>query len=178
MDLRPSDGCPICRVLREFQSDSLRNLAGTAVRNLCGFHVWSVAAATDLTTAAAIFLRLLEKSRPGEGSDESCDLCAKLALVETQKLQEMSNGLAKPEFRKWLRESGAVCLPHSQKLLSCAPEALREDIVAATKRREEDLGLRLRELLQKAKAGIPARGGLLGRVAEFLVAQRGLGRDS
>src|SRR5579875_2849127 len=122
--------------------------------------------------------KILEKSRLGEGSDESCDLCAKLALVETQKLQEMSNGLAKPEFRKWLRESGAVCLPHSQKLLSCAPEALREDIVAATKRREEDLGLRLRELLQKAKAGIPARGGLLGRVAEFLVAQRGLGRDS
>ncbi len=178
MDLWASDGCPICRILRKLQSDFLRNLTGTAVRNLCSFHVWSIAAATDLTAAAAIFLRLLEKSQPGEGSDESCDLCAKLALVETQKLQEMSNGLAKPEFRKWLRESGAVCLPHSQKLFSCAPEALREDIVAATKRREEELGLRLKELLQKAKAGKPAQGGLLGRVAEFLVAQRGLGKDS
>ena len=178
MDLRASDGCPICPILGEFQSDSVRSLSGTAVRNLCGFHVWSVAAATDLTTAAAIFLRLLEKSRPREGSEESCDLCAKLALVEKEKLQEMSNGLAKPEFRKWLRESGVVCLPHSQKLLSCAPEALGEDIVAATKRREEELGQKLNELLRKANAGMPTQGGLLGRIAEFLVAQRGLGKDS
>lgn len=165
-------------MLREFQSDSLRNLDATTIRNLCSFHVWSVAASTDLAIAATIFLKLLEKSYPLEGSNQPCELCVKLLLAEKEKLQEYARNLRKPGFQERFREAGTLCLPHSQKLVGCTPGTFQEDILFVMRRRKTDLRQKLNGLLRKAKAGEPAQAGLLGRVAEFLVAQRGLSRDS
>lgn len=165
-------------MLREFQSDSLRNLDATTIRNLCSFHVWSVAASTDLTTAAAIFLKLLDKSYPEETNDEPCELCVRLLVAEKGKLQEYSRNLRKPDFQERFREAGTPCMPHSQKLIAWTPGTFQEEILLVMRRRKTDLKQKLNGLLRKAKAGDPAQGGLLGRVAEFLVAQRGLGRDS
>lgn len=58
------------------------------------------------------------------------------------------------------------------------PDALREEIISIMKRRKTELKQSLSGLLRKAKAGEPTQAGLLGRVAEFLAAQRGLGKDS
>lgn len=171
-------GCPICRTLREYQSDSLKNLDATTVGNLCSFHVWSVAASADLPTAAAIFLQLLDKSSPEEANNEPCALCVKLLVVEREKLQEYSRNFNKPGFQKWFREEGTLCMRHIERLIACMPDALREDVFFAMRQRKTDLKQRLGALLRKAKAGEPAQAGLLGRVAEFLAAQRGLGRDS
>jgi hypothetical protein len=165
-------------MLREYQSDSLKNLDAATVGNLCSFHVWSVAASADLATAAAIFLKLLDKPYPEDTNNEPCALCAKLLAVERAKLQEYSGNLSKPGFQKWFHDEGNLCLRHSERLISCMPDALREDISFVMRRRKTELTQRLSALLRKAKAGEPAQAGLLGRVAEFLAAQRGLRRDS
>jgi hypothetical protein len=165
-------------MLRECQSDSLKSLDAAAVGNLCSFHVWSVAASAALPAAAAIFLKLLDKSYPEDTNNEPCALCTKLLVVESAKLQEYSRNLSKPSFQKWFREEGALCLRHAERLSASAPDAFRKDILFETRRRKSDLKQRLSVLMRKAETGEQAQAGLLGRVAEFLAAQRGLWRDS
>jgi hypothetical protein len=177
MDDLDEDACPICRLLREFQGQCLRELDARTVKGLCSFHLWWVSAVTDLGTASVVFLKLLEESR-GASANKDCDICAWVAEEEAEKLQQFSSKLSEPRFREWLRKSGAFCLPHSRKLLDSTPKELHQEILSAMLRREAELERRLREQLQRAKARLPVHAGILGRVAEFLMAQRGLGKDS
>jgi hypothetical protein len=174
-DALTEDACPLCQFLKEFQSAHLRNLSGVTARHLCSYHLWSVAAASEVKAAAEIFLELLENSNPGES--HACDLCKRVADEERIRVEEFSGYLRRPEFEKWLREYGALCLPHSRKLSAIVPQDLQKDIHRAVERHSEGLKQKLTAVLNLAREGKPFHAGVLGRAAEFLAAQRGLERD-
>jgi hypothetical protein len=168
------DACPLCHILKEFQSAQLRSLNADMAKHLCSYHLWSVAAVTEVTGAAEVFLRLLEDSSPGES--HACDLCKRVADEERKRVEEFSGFLGRPDFQEWLEAHGALCLPHSKQLSAFVSRDLQKDLRRAVQRHSEDLKHKLTKLLRDAKEGKSVRAGVLGRVAEFLMAQRGLGR--
>ncbi len=174
-DALAEDACPLCQFLKEFQSAQLRSLNGGATRYLCNYHLWSVAAVSEVKAAAEIFLGFLANSNPKES--HTCDLCNWVEEEERKRVEEFSGYLIRPEFKKWLQEYGTLCLPHSRKLLPIVPQDLQEDIHRAVQRYSDGLKHKLTTVLNLAKEGKPYHGGVLGRAAEFLAAQRGLGRD-
>lgn len=73
-----------------------------------------------------------------------------------------------------LRERGGLCIPHARKLFDLVPNGLRDEIILAIQRQAVELRRELVTLSRNAKAGKPTHAGLLGRAAEYLVANRGL----
>jgi hypothetical protein len=132
-DALDADTCLICRLLREFQSSCVRNLESGAVKDLCSFHVLSVAPVTEVTVAAAIFLTMLGKSDQADRSKEACDLRVRVAREERERVQELAGNLSNPEFQRWVGEYGRLCLAHSRMLLFCRSQrSPRRDFLGGT----------------------------------------------
>jgi hypothetical protein len=167
------DACPLCQFLKEFQSAQLRGLNGGMAKHLCSYHLWSVAAVTEVTSASEIFLGLLEDS--DQAKSHTCDVCKRLADEERMRIEEFSHSLTRLEFQKWLETHGTLCIPHSKKLLAIVSPDLQKEIHQAVRRHSENLKQKLATLLREAREGRSVHAGVLGRVAEFLMAQRGLG---
>jgi len=173
-DALVEDACPLCSVLKDFQTCHLNELDRHEVDRLCGFHVWMVAKLADARSAAAVFLRIIARPFPQESPISACDACERIAQEERTRVKEFAASLNNPQFMRWLRDHGALCLPHAQKILSEVPKTAQSDIVLALSRRRSELTQKLTELLRQAGDKLPTQPGVLGRAAEYLVAQRGL----
>jgi hypothetical protein len=169
------DACPVCSLLKEFQSSCLTELDRHEVNRLCGFHVWMVAKVAEARSAAALFLHLTERSLPQDSAGKECDVCDRVAQEERRCVKEFGDSLDQPPFLHWLQQQGALCIPHGRKLLSeVSKRQTQEAIVLAMKNRKTELRRRLTDLLRRAESRQPTQAGILGKVAEYLVAQRGL----
>ncbi len=78
-------------------------------------------------------------------------------------------------FRDWMETHGTVCRLHGQMAKKVSPEdvLLIGSIVAHN---EHEFSEALRDCKAGISEGRQIGGGILGKVAEFLVAQRGLAR--
>lgn len=170
-------GCPVCDFLRGFQSRYPRILHSEDVRALCGFHTWQVASVVDAVTAAKIFLRLLDEKVPTGQFNRKCDLCTRVKAEEISKIREFCASLNGLDYRAVSNKCGNLCLRHAASVSSPIPAGLRSNIQSVLQKRVMDLKHRLSLLVRDSTGGQPGRAGILGRVAEFLVAQRGLKND-
>ncbi len=166
--------CKICRALKEFQSDYVDMLGRRMPRSLCNFHTWLVAKVAEAGVAADVLLRMLEHALKDDSTGADCSLCAWIVQEEDRELGEFAQDLNKPEYLRRLRERGGLCIPHARKLFDLVPNGLRGEITLALQRQATELRRELVTLSRNAKAGIATHAGLLGRAAEYLVANRGL----
>ena len=172
------DACPLCSLLKEFQASYLREPAATSLENVCSFHMWMIAKTAEAETAAALYLRFLDRGADYGLVSDACDVCAHIRQEEAARVKEFADQLERPETLKWLREQGTLCVPHVRSLLAHAPEQLQSDVLSALSKRGAELRKKLVHLVREAQGRRPVHGGVLGRVAEYLVAQRGLGLRS
>jgi len=176
---KASDGiqeepCKICRALKEFQSDYVDMLSRRMPRSLCNFHTWLVAKVAEAGIAAEVLLRMLEHALKDDSAGADCNLCTWLVREEARELGEFARDLDKPEYLQRLRERGGLCIPHARKLFDLVPNGIRDEIALALQRQAAELKSELVALSRNAKAGIATHAGLLGRAAEYLIANRGL----
>ncbi len=165
-------GCPICAFLKNVQTKLVQDGDVTDFSQLCNAHAWAVAAVRQTETAARIFLALLE-ARPAEGKHE-CSICLRLEQEEIFRLHELIVALDGRQALDWVKAHGVFCLPHGLRLRTEAPLAVRALIDEILDRRASELQSALTRLLADASQGISEHGGVLGRAAEYLVAQRGI----
>lgn len=166
-------GCPLCRFLKDFQTIHLQEDSAAEIHNLCNFHTWGLAAVQNAPAAAEIFIRLLNDSAEAVGERIACDVCRKVGAEEDLRIRELVTLLGKPQVLRWLRMEAVFCMPHAMKLhqkvsLIIAPRI--DTIITNYRQRLRDELLQLRDEPGPDRSGW----GVLGRAAEFLVAQRGL----
>ncbi len=177
-DALMEDACPLCTFLKEFQSSCLRGVDIKGTQGLCNYHTWMVANVARAEVAAEAFLRLMDDPSHANSPRRVCGVCAQVTQEEHARIEEFSKRLLQPGFRQWLRENGVLCLRHARTLLETVPEDLQGDILVVMKRVASDLIDELKMLVRNAKSGLVVHPGVLGRAAEYLAAQRGLGADS
>jgi len=166
-----SDGCPVCAFMREYQARYLRTLDSEGIRALCAYHVWQVASIVDAVTAAKIFLRLLDDSIP---ASQECDLCVRIKIQEDSKVRDFCSTFNEHHLQASLSKCRGLCLRHAAAVSSHFPPALGIRIRPVLQNHATALKKGLLRLLNNSNAGQTRHAGILGRAAEFLVAQRGL----
>jgi hypothetical protein len=77
-------------------------------------------------------------------------------------------------FVEWMKTQGSLCLDHAGKLKEFVPLRCRALVDEVVERNRTELREELEAFHEQLKHGVHSGGGLLGRVAEFLVGQRGL----
>ena len=170
--------CPLCAALKEFQNDLLKHLRPNECQQFCNTHGWLVANSAPAETAAAIFLSAIANPnwKPAAPVLEQCDFCRKLHEEAEIRLQEIVTGIRQGRLRSWLHDYGVLCSRHGNDVISRLPEPLRESVQEVLARNGGEIAEILEDFLQRAQAGNHAGDGVLGRAAEFLVAQRGIER--
>lgn len=166
------NGCPLCAFLKNVQTKLVQEGEVAQFVQLCNAHAWAVAAVRETETAARVFLALLE-TRSAPASHE-CSICLYLEQEEVLRTQELIAALDRKAVVDWLRTHGAVCLPHGLRLQREAPISARALIDRMLDRRASELQNALAGLLAGAAHGDTGQSGVLGRAAEYLVAQRGI----
>jgi hypothetical protein len=166
-----SDGCPVCAFMREYQARYLRTLDSDGIRALCAYHVWQVASIVNAVTAAKIFLRLLDDAIP---ASRECDLCVRIKIQEDSKVRDFCSTFSEHHIQAALSRCRGLCLRHAAAVSSHFPPALGTRIGPVLQNHATDLKRGLSRLLSDSNAGQARHAGILGRAAEFLVAQRGL----
>ena len=166
-------GCPLCRFLKDFQTIHLQEDSANDIHHLCNFHMWGLAAVQDASTAAEVFIRLVNDPAPVPNGKLDCDVCRKVEAEEDLRIRELVTLLGKPQTLQWLRTEAVFCIPHATKLrqkvsLILAPRI--DTIITNYREHLNDELLHLRDDPEPGRSGW----GALGRVAEFLAAQRGL----
>jgi hypothetical protein len=169
--------CPLCAFLKDIQSQCVHEVEKTSVESLCNFHTWAIAGAAPAGAAAELFLQLLESSQAENSavSAKACSICRRIDQEEAALLDELAQKLAQEKFREWMRQHGCLCFPHAQKLLALLPGGLKSVVVEIVAREKADLKRDLGTLLRDATPREKSHAGILGRAAESLAAQRGLG---
>ena len=170
--------CPICAALREFQSELVEQLGPNECRRFCNTHGWLVANSAPADSAAGIFLNAIENPDWEQGSavPEECDICRKVQAEKEDRLKEIAVQLRQSRLRTWLHDYGVLCSRHGREIIAKLPENLRESIQEVLTRNSREIVELLEEFLRRAETGSHVGGGVLGRAAEFLVAQRGIER--
>lgn len=169
-------GCPVCAAVKHFQESLPEQLRTEEQTQLCNFHGWSLAKSAPADVAASIFLGAL-KSKEWDtsfASPSSCAACKKVHEEEITRLKEVTAELQRPPMAEWLEQHAAFCLRHIQLLKTRVPEPLQEIIEKLRIENTAKLGAELEKFLRQSRNGNHAGGGVLGRAAEFLVAQRGI----
>ena len=166
--------CMICKGLKEFQSDRICALNRQAFRRLCNLHTWLIAKTAEAGAAAEVLLRMMDDALKAESTGADCGFCAVLAEEEERRFGDFVQRLDKPDFLLRLQCRGGLCIPHARKLLDRVPDSLRTEIISALQKRVVEMKRELTTLSRSAKVGETIHPGLLGRAAEFLVANRGL----
>jgi hypothetical protein len=170
------NACPICVALRECQNDLIKHLNPNHCERLCNTHAWAIARAAPAESVATIFLRAVinpEWTVVARGLDQ-CDICRRLHKEKELRLDEIVRQLADPKLRTWLHNYGMFCSRHGREVMEKLPEDLQRSIQELMTRNSSEIVEILRDLLQQLKTGSHEGGGVLGRAAEFLVAQRGI----
>lgn len=168
--------CPLCVFLKDVQSRCVHGVVIEDVESLCNFHAWAIAGAAPAATAAILFLRLLEQSLVGSNpsSVPGCSICDRITQEEVAILDELRQKLMQEKFQEWMRRHGGLCFPHAKVLHALVPEKIQTVVLEIVARERADLKRDLEALAEDASAKEKAHAGILGRVAESLVAQRGL----
>jgi hypothetical protein len=166
--------CPICGVLKEFQSALAEKIQVHADLRLCNFHTWLLARSAPAKGAAAVYLKQLEDPSVAKNGTSDCDFCQQILEQEKLQLRNLVNQMQRAMFGQWMTSQGSLCLKHSHKLQNHAPLKMRALIVAIVERTRAELKEELGDFLEHTKQGDHSGGGILGRAAEFLVSQRGL----
>ena len=80
--------CPVCGVLKEFQSALAEKIHLCDDLSLCNFHTWLLARAAPAKGAAAFYLKLLEDSPPVKVGASDCDFCQMILAQEKLQLRD------------------------------------------------------------------------------------------
>ena len=168
--------CPICTALREFQSNLIKHLAPEDCRHFCNAHAWVAANGTPAEAIATIFLKAITDPEwtPASPVPEQCDVCRKMHKEKERRLDEIAEQFREPRSRSWLHDYGMLCSRHGRELVLKLPENSRKSLQELMTRNTAEIAEILEDFLQEVKKGSHAGGGVLGRAAEFLVAQRGI----
>jgi hypothetical protein len=170
--------CPICSLVRAFQIELIERLRPNDATTICNYHAWAVAASAPASSAAELFLAMLR----GESRVEAwkgyaaCDLCSSIRLNESDRLREFVREMNRTRFARWLEQYGTLCRFHGTSLHSMVSEEQARIIAKVIKSNQQQLEELLESFAAKARNGGHVGGGILGRAAEFLIAQRGLTR--
>lgn len=172
------NACAVCTALKEFQNDLLKHLGPGECRCFCNTHGWMVANVTPADSAAAIFLGAIVNPnwRPASTAGEQCDICRKMREEKESRLKEIAEQLRDTGAHSWLYEYGVLCVRHGHEVMTRVPESLRDTVQELLARTGGEVVGLLEDYLERVKSGTHAGGGVLGRAAEFLVAQRGIER--
>jgi len=167
--------CLVCTVLRHHQTKLVEVAGVPNPTHLCNHHAWSLARSAPANIAAEIYAQVLaERRKHPQAAGKNCSFCEELRCEETIRLDELVEQIKMPSFAGWMRKSGTLCLWHAERLSHRLPlksQALIEEVVSRTL---DELEVDLRKYVVQARNGQHAGGGVLGRVAEFLVCQRGI----
>jgi hypothetical protein len=168
--------CVICAALREFYTNLLKNLQPNESAHLCNVHAWAVARSAPAESAAAIFLEavLNPEWKPSAANPEECDLCSHMQTEKEARLREIARELERPRLREWLEVQGTLCRRHGRELIKQLPDTVKKTVWEIMARNVAELEGELRDFLGQVKNGSHTGGGILGRAAEYLVAQRGI----
>ncbi|MGA2727390.1 MAG: hypothetical protein ACLPH3_14935 [Terracidiphilus sp.] len=166
-------GCPFCKFLKEFQADRLQNRTEVETHRLCSFHAWGLAAVQDAPAAAQAFIGILNESELNTNGAQECDVCKEVVAEEELRVRELVTCLHRPDIVNWLRTEATLCMPHATKLRRQLPPVLASRLDAMVQNYRQQLKEELDQLRNEPSQD-RAGWGALGRVAEFLVSQRGL----
>jgi hypothetical protein len=174
--------CPICGMLKDFQWTLATVVKPNADLRLCNFHTWAIARSrggslgrsTPGESVTSVFLEMLKGSSEGKVSGVDCSLCHRVREEEAARLRELAQEFQRAMFVQWMKTQGSLCVDHAGKLKECVSSPLRPLIDEIVERNRTELREELEAFQKQLKQGVHAGGGLLGRVAEFLVSQRGL----
>lgn len=168
--------CPVCAALREYQNNWLKQLKPEECERFCNTHGWIVANSAPAESVVTIFLRAMANPawRVVSPSSGECDLCKRMLDEKKRRLQEIAEQLHEPRLRSWLHDYGMLCARHGREVMAKLPDSLQTSIQELIERNSGEIVEILEDYLQRLKQGTHAGGGVLGRAAEFLVAQRGI----
>jgi hypothetical protein len=167
--------CAICTVLRHYQTQLVEVTSPPNVTHLCNHHAWLLARSAPADVAARIYTQVIEAQREQGGHyEKACAFCDELRREEAVRLGEFAQRMKVSSFAGWMRRSGTLCLRHAERLSQRLPDLrpVFDEILARTlEELEEDLK---KCLANSAREQHHIGGGVLGRVAEYLVCQRGI----
>jgi hypothetical protein len=168
--------CPVCAAVKHFQESLPGHLRTEGQTKLCNFHAWLLAKSAPAEVAASLFLDALraKESDTGATSTSSCIACKKIHDEEVTRLKEVTRELERPPMGAWLQQHATFCLRHIHDLRNRVPAPLQKIVEKLRIKNKAELEAELEEFLQQARQGDHTGGGVLGRAAEFLVAQRGI----
>ncbi|HTW46041.1 MAG TPA: hypothetical protein VMD58_10890 [Acidobacteriaceae bacterium] len=165
-------GCPFCRFMKNYQTALMQDPAQKNVHHLCNFHTWGLAATQRASSAARLFLALLDKPEEAAGTSP-CDICVLLGLEEEQRIREFIGCLHHKLVVNWMRSQSVLCLGHGTRLKQGMPPATAAVIDSIMERYRKQLAEELSQL-QHIYEPAETKWGTLGHAAEFLASQRGL----
>jgi hypothetical protein len=170
------NACPVCVALREFQNELLKHLRPEECHRFCNTHGWVVANSAPAESAVTIFLNavLSQTWRPASPVSDECDLCNRMQEEKERRLGEIVDQLQEPRLRSWLHDYGMLCSRHGRDVMAKLPEPLQKSVQELITSNRREIAETLEDFLQRVKQGSHVGGGVLGRAAEFLVAQRGI----
>jgi len=171
--------CPICSLVRAFQNEVIEQLQLNDASAVCNYHAWAIAASAPASSVAEVFLSMLRgPSGEQRGKDHiNCDLCWAIRAHEMVRLREFAHEMQRRKFAEWFERYGTLCLFHGVTMRPMLPEEHAQIIAKVAENNQHQLEELLASFAAKAQSGGGhAGGGILGRAAEFLVAQRGLTR--
>jgi hypothetical protein len=167
--------CVVCTVLRHHQTRLVEASGVPKASHLCNHHAWLLARSAPAVLAAEIYTQVLDARRKqGVRLTGVCAFCADLRQEEAVRLSELVEQVKMPSFAAWMRRSGTLCLWHAHQLSLRLPTKERNLVEEVLARTIEELDVDLRKCAVQARQGQHAGSGVLGRVAEFLVCQRGI----
>jgi hypothetical protein len=173
--------CPICSILKDFQWTLAETANPQAGLRLCNFHVWALARSrgklsrsTPGESVTNVFLAMMKGPLVGKVSTDECAMCHRVVEEEVSRMRELAQQFQRAMFVQWMKSQGTLCIDHAHKLKEFLPLRLRTVIDEIVERNRAELGEELEAFREQLRQGVHEGGGLLGRVAEFLVGQRGL----
>jgi hypothetical protein len=170
-------GCPVCAAVKHLHESLPGHLRAEGQTQLCNFHAWLLAKSAPAEVAASLFLNALRAKERNTTSalPSACIACEKIHEEETARLQEVTRELERNSLTGvWLQQHARFCLRHVQEVKKRVPAPLRKIVEEIGSKNAAELEAELEEFLRQARQGDHAGGGVLGRAAEFLVAQRGI----
>jgi len=165
-------GCPFCRFMKNHQAALLQEPGGKEIHHLCNFHTWGLAATQRASSAAELFLNLLQ-DQAGAPPGRACDICTLLQEEDDLRIREFASCLHDKPVAQWLHSQAVLCMIHGAKLKGNVPPAVASVICAITDSYRNQLTEDLTRLRDVSEPGA-AEWGLLGHAAGFLASQRGL----
>jgi hypothetical protein len=167
--------CALCTVLRHHQTELVEVTGLPKVTHLCNHHAWLLARSAPADLAARIYAQVLDaQHKEDPRSVRVCAFCADLRREESARLVEFVQRMKVQSFVEWMRRNGTLCRWHAGRLSNRLPDMrpVFDEILARTvDELEEDLR---KCLANSARGQHHLGGGVLGRVAEYLVCQRGI----